>query len=178
MFSTSEWVAIVGVATTIFVAIASGLWAVFRWRSDGPFRGQRRKAYETLFEHICLATVPRLTSYDWRVLEHEIFPRKEEAEKSIRQSEGLDLRYFDGLRWNTAEDLRRANIAWVKSRCETGEQLISSKRLYVAKEHRDLFRNYLEIALDYANFPDDEKLSELKDARRRLESVVSRILRG
>jgi len=175
MLTTENWLTIAGISATTVAAAVGAAWAFYRWKNERPFTTIRRKHYEAVFEQICLGTVPRLTSYDWRVLERRRLPQGDDLRTKVSEAERLDLRY--GTFPDTPQDERSAlNRAWVFRKCKEGEEVLNAHRLYIAKGDRDLFREYLVLASRFADDNADATLGQLVVKRKELERRVRKIL--
>ena len=69
------------------------------------------------------------------------------------------------------------NKKWIEKRVLEGEKLLNAHRLYIDKQDRDLFRQYLIVAHQYANTGSRELLDRLFELRDKLGQATRNKLR-
>jgi hypothetical protein len=168
---------VVKIALPIVVALASGIWALLRFRRSSPYSSERAKRYEEAYLEICIGTVPRMSSYDWKKSaamlgngEVNLPPIYREL---ITTAENRDSRYASY--GSPAED-----AAFIRARILKGEEVLNNHRLYIEKHDRDLFRDYLALAAAYADsdVQDQQILDAMFKLRDKLASITQPMLKA
>lgn len=171
--SEADWLKLVAILVTLATSIAAGGWALYRFRRSSPYSAERARRYEEVYQTVCIGTIPRMSSYDWKssaarlgVPENALPP---EYRNLISKAEGLDPRYGASA---------AANSGWIRERVLRGEELLDNHRLYIDKQDRDLFREYLVLAAAYADSSDPAVLDKLFKLRNKLTRVTGTKLRS
>ena len=174
---TSDLLEVVGIVATLIVATTGGVWAVLRFRRSSPYSSERANRYEEAFREICIGTIPRMSSYDWKTSsqrfqtrEHEIPPVYRDL---ITKAENQDSRYVSLA-------TPKEDVAWIHERILHGEEVLNKNRLYIDKADRDLFRDYMMLANAFADsdVQDSQMLDELFQLRDELARVTEPKLRS
>jgi hypothetical protein len=168
---------IVGIALPIVIALTSGVWAILRFRRTSPYSSERARRYEEAYREICIGTIPRMSSYDWK--KSAAMPGTRESElppiyrELITTAESRDSRYASYA--TPTED-----AAFIHARILHGEEILNSNRLYIDKRDRDLFRDYLALAKAFADsgVKDQQLLDAMFKLRDELASITQPIIKA
>jgi hypothetical protein len=173
----SDFSQIAAIALPIVIALTSGVWAILKFRRTSPYSAERARRYEEAYREICVGTIPRMSSYDWKKSaamlgtgEPNLPPIYREL---ITAAENRDSRYASY--GTSAED-----AAFIRARVLRGEETLNSNRLYIDKHDRDLFRDYLALARAFADSgaADREILDALFKLRDELAAITQPIIKA
>jgi hypothetical protein len=174
---TSDWLEVLAIVATLIIATTGGIWAVLRFRRSSPYSSERASRYEEAFREICIGTIPRMSSYDWKTSSQRFQTEELEIPPVYRDliinAEDHDSRYAS-LATPTKD------VAWIHEKILHGEEVLNKNRLYIDKADRDLFRDYMVLAKAFTDsvVQDSQMLDELFQLRDQLARVTEPKLRS
>ena len=192
-----DLVKLIGLIFTICVAIIAAVWKLFIHKHNSLYARKKREAYDHAFQNICIATIPRLSSFDWRAVELGLVAKEEFHDlKKKGIIDGFSVtsgsragiaicsiieesdKHIPKYTYENRQDPEQRNESlkkcqsWMFDRLHKGEEFLNKNRMYIKKPHRDLFRDYLVLAIKFVDDQSEHTLDKVVAKRKEIERII------